>query len=266
MKYVLLLVLVLFLLGIFLPRKLPGLFRRAGRSAGDLGRVGRELATGEETENSPLARYEVKAGHLVEMKVLSEHPFSSDAALQAEIQTIGAKLAAHALRKRIPYRFAVVESAEPNAFAVPGGAVFITRPLIDLCGRRPDPIACVLGHEIIHIDRRHAIRNLAASAAARTGMQILTLGRGAILARVAGGMQELLVQGYRQDQELEADRFGVRIARLAGFDPHGLIELLERLRELRPDGSGPLAEVVQYFKSHPPATVRIEKIREEIAV
>lgn len=252
---------LLFLLAILFPRSLPRLFRRAGRQVGDLGRMGKELATGEEIDQSPLAKYEVKAGELVAMRVLTDNPISSDAALQERVRSIGARIAEHALRRQIPYRFTVVEAKEPNAFAVPGGSVFVTRPLIDLCEDDVNALACVLGHEIIHIDQRHAIRNLAAKTAARTGLQVLTLGRGAILGRVAGGMQQLIVQGYRQDQELEADLYGARLARLAGFDARGIIALLERLQAAHPDGRGPLAEVFQYFKSHPPTGVRIEKLR-----
>ena len=72
------------------------------------------------------------------------------------------------------------------------------------------------------------------------------------------------MQGYRQEQELEADLFGTRIARLAGFDPKGLVKLLERLQALRPDGKGPLAEVYAYFRSHPPTGTRIAQLRREL--
>jgi predicted Zn-dependent protease len=264
-KYLLLFLLVLLIFGAFLfPRSIPRILGRLGRSTGSLGRAGKELATGEEVEGSPLARYEVRAGEIVEAKLLAEQPLSEDAALQGFVSGIGERLAANAHRKRIPYRFAALESGEPNALAVPGGAVFITRPLVELCGGDPDLVACVLGHEVVHIDRRHAIRNLAASMAVRAGFQVLSLGRGAILSRLAGGMQQLLVSGYRQDQELEADLLGTRLARSAGFDPHGLIALLERVRALRPEGSGPLAEITQYFKSHPPIAVRIENLRREV--
>ncbi len=252
---------LLVVLALLFPRSLPRLFRKAGRQVGDIGRMGRELATGEEIDQSPLAKYEVKAGELVAMRVLAENPVASDPAMQEHVRAIGARIAEHTLRRQIPYRFTVVEAKEPNAFAVPGGSVFVTRPLVELCQGDVNALACVLGHEVVHIDQRHAIRSLAARTAARTGFQVLTLGRGAILGRLAGGMQELIVQGYRQDQELEADLYGARLARIAGFDPHGIIALLQRLAEICPDGRVPLTELSQYFKSHPPTSVRLEKLR-----
>jgi predicted Zn-dependent protease len=74
-------------------------------------------------------------------------------------------------------------------------------------------------------------------------------------------MQALLVQGYRQDQELEADLLGSRLAARAGFDPAGLRRLLERLAAERPEGGGPLAEALAYFRSHPPIVERLARLR-----
>jgi predicted Zn-dependent protease len=249
-----------FLLALLFPRAIPGLLRRLGRSLRSAGQVGKEAITGEEVEHSPLARYEVRAGEMVALKVLAEHPAIPDAALQEAVGEVGRLLARHAARREIPYRFTAVAGEEPNAFAVPGGAVFITRPLLELCAGDTDSLAGVLGHEVVHIDRRHALHQLARSAAVRGGIRLLTLGRGMLAARLATGMRELLVQGYRREQELEADLLGSRLAARAGFDPRGLVRLLERLERARPDGTGPLAEAYSYFRSHPPVRERIGEL------
>jgi predicted Zn-dependent protease len=262
-KLLLLLLLVFFLTALFYPRILEKLLRRFGRFTGDAGRVGQELATGIEVENSPLARYEERAGDVVARRVLADNPPTADEALQREIAEIGERLARHAQRKQVLYRFQAVESAAPNAFAVPGGSVFITLPLLGLCDGDPHRIACVLGHEVIHIDRRHAIRHLAAKLAARAGLRVFSLGRAAMIAKLAGGIEGLFEGGYRQDQEFEADLFGTRLAKLAGFDPRGLIALLERVRAEMPEPEGPIAEIFRYFATHPPARLRIEKLRAE---
>jgi len=254
-----LLVLLFFIL--FFPRRIPALLRRLGRSTGDLARMGGELVTGEEVEGSPLARHEARAGEMVALKVLGEHPLARDEGLARLVEEIGARLAARARRREIPYRFAALESDEPNAFAVPGGAIFITRSLIDLCGRDPQLLAGILGHEVMHVDRRHAVQNLAAKFAVRTGVRLLSFGRGALLSRLAGGMQDLMTQGYRQDQELEADLLGSRLAASAGFDPRGLAGAIERLVAVRPEARGPVAEALQYVRSHPPAALRLERLR-----
>lgn len=265
MKYLILILVLVVLLALLFPRHVPRLFRRTGRTVGQFGRLGQELATGEEIRDSPLARYEVRAGEVVALRILADKPLSRDTALQEAVAAVGEKLARHARRREIPYRFAVVESTEPNAFAVPGGQVYITRGLLDLCEGGDDLLAGVLAHEMIHVDRWHAIRALAARTAVWTGIRVVSLGRAAVLSRIAGGMEDILMQGYRQDQEMEADAFGVRVAALAGFDPQGLPRLLERLERKSPDGQGVLAEVVSYFRSHPPVSVRLANIRKELS-
>ena len=262
-KYLFLMLFVLFFLGLMFPRLIPWFLHKLGFTLGQARRTGEELLTGEEVENSPLARYEARAGEVLAMRVLTEHPAVDDAALQSHVREVGEKLAAHAQRKEIPYSFTVIHHDDPNAFAVAGGAVFITQPLLDLC-EDDAVLAGVLGHEIIHIDRRHALRNLAASMAVKGGIRLLSFGRGAILSRVVGGMQQLLVQGYRQDQELEADRFGCRLARLAGYRPDGLLRLLELLQRRDPTADGPLAAALAFFKSHPPFDLRTAEIRREL--
>jgi predicted Zn-dependent protease len=261
-KVIIALVGILILLTFFFPQWIPRLLRRLGLFTGDVGRAGQELLTGEELERSPLARYEEKAGALVARRLVDQHPASADAAAQAAVAELGSRLAAHAARRHIHYRFAVLEGDEPNAFAVPGGWVFITRGMMQLCGGAPELIAGVLAHEIIHIDRRHALVSRAANAAVTAGLRLFLLGRGAIIGRMAQGLEQLMVRGYRQDQELEADLFGSRLARLAGFDPWGLYHVLELVRQAHPDGRGAIADVLQYFRSHPPLALRLEKLRE----
>jgi predicted Zn-dependent protease len=264
LKYILAFLILGILFALLFPRRVPRLVRGAGRVVGDLGRVGQELATGEEVRNSPLARHEVRAGELLAIKFLTQNPMSADRDLQAWVAEIGSRLARHAQRREIPYRFSVVDSEEPNAVAVPGGSIFVTRPLLELCEWNPDRIAGVLGHELVHVDRWHSVRALAATVAVRTGARLFAIGRAAMVARVARGMEELLVRGYGQDRELEADALGVRVARLAGFDPRGLVQLLERLRAERPDGKGMLADVMSYFQTHPPLALRLESLEKEL--
>lgn len=263
MKYAGLIALCVFLFWLLFPRKIPRFFRRLGRSVGDVGRVTKEIATGEEAESSPLARYEVSAGETVAAKVLSEHTVSRDEELQGLVSAVGSRLAAHALRTKIPYRFQALESNDPKALAIPGGWVFITRPLVDLCERLPDRIAGVLAHEIIHIDRRHVLKKTVASLAIRTGLRALGPAKGAILSRLTGGMEDAISRGLSQEDELEADLYGTRLAQLAGFDPTGLISVLETLAAPRPGSGRPLAEILPYASAHPPVQLRLERLSKE---
>lgn len=244
-------------------RRIPQFFGQFGRSVGTVGRVGKELATDEEPTSSVLVRYEVQAGEMLAQKYLKEHPPSSAFPLQSRVQTIGERLAALARRSEIPYRFVVVESEEPNAFALPGGLILITLPLVELCND-DNQIAGLLAHEIVHVDRKHAVRNVAAEAAVKAGVRFLT-GRAAILSRVSNSMENLVSKGYRQDQEFEADLLGTRLTRQAGFAETGLRTLLETTQQLTGGKTPVVAEAFAFFKSHPPLATRIERLRQDNA-
>ncbi len=227
--------------------------RRLGRWTGDFGRAGQELVTGEEVPGSPLARYEALAGRAVEEKLLAAHPISSDERLQGRLAFIGARLAGAASRRQIAFRFRAVEGPEPAAYSLPGGAVLVSRPLVELTAGDDNQLAGILAHEVAHIDQRHAVRSLARTAAARTGLRILSLGRGALLARVIGSMEELLEKGYGAAEEIAADRGAVDLAARAGFDPRAYPFFLKSVLDRRLEGAG-------YFRSHPPIPERLRAL------
>ncbi len=255
---------ILVLTMILFPRAIPRLLRRVGGWLGLAGRVGKDLVTDDDVENSPLVRYEIRAGELLAQKYLIQYRLTGEAALRAGVEEVGRRLCQHARRRKIPYRFFAFEEDEPNAFAVPGGSIFISRALLELCDGDDDLVAGVLAHEIVHIDRKHAIRNLTREAALRAGFRFVPFFRGALLSRMAGGMEELLTKGYRQDQEFEADRLGCRLARQAGFSAGGLMRLLQRLEARDPEASGPVADVLGYFSTHPPMRERALRLRGEV--
>lgn len=254
---------ILLLTAFLFPRTIPAILRRVGAWLGIAGRVGRDLATGDDVPDSPLVRYEIRAGELLTQKYLLEQSVSDDPGLKSCVARAGERLKRHVRRPTIPYRFYVLESAEPNAFAVPGGAIFISNALLDLCERDEDMVAGVLAHEIVHIDRKHAVRNLTRETVLRAG-RFLPIFRGAVLRRMMGGMEELLTNGYRQEQEFEADLLGSRLARQAGFAPGGLLRLLGRLAERHPESGGVVAEAMGYFSTHPPMRERMRRLRGEV--
>ena len=173
------------------------------------------------------------------------------------LNKIGSHLAACVVNRSRTFSFEMVESPEPNAFALPGGFVFVTDSLVELCGRQEDELAFILGHEMAHVIRGHAIHRLISnsviSAAARAAP---------VRGVVSGWLQKVGIQflesAYSQDLEFEADRFGVKLASAAKYDPHGAERLLARLAEIsRPPGKLNLGS---YFSSHPPYDVRINNI------
>jgi predicted Zn-dependent protease len=151
------------------------------------------------------------AGTEAARQVEAEIGIVADAALAAYVDAIGQRLARHAPRQPFDYRFAVVDQEAPNAFALPGGFVYISRGLLALTNSE-DELANVLGHEIIHAARRHAA---AREQSAPAGPLPVLAFRG--------------IASYGRDQEREADRLGQGLAALAGWDPEGMASFLRNL-------------------------------------
>jgi beta-barrel assembly-enhancing protease len=161
---------------------------------------------------------------------------------------IGAKLADAVKDRRRDFRITVVAAPFANAFALPGGFVFITQPLLDLCDHDRDEIAFFLGHEIGHILRGHAKDHLTANTFLNAVMSRLP---------VAGQMlREVVSKGYSRTLELEADHEAVRLAAAAGFNAGSSIHALKRLAQISPDTSG----LMEYLSSHPPISERIHEL------
>jgi beta-barrel assembly-enhancing protease len=192
---------------------------------------------------------------------------AEDQIVEAYVKSVGSRVAANAHRK-LPYRFHYIpERYFVNAFAVPGGHVFIGAGLVALMDNE-DELAAVLGHEIEHIDHYHCAERLQVEAAVRK----IPL----------GGLVEIPIElfqaGYNKDQELEADREGTRLAVKAGYSPEGAIQLFRKFQKMedqfdsgKPSGpaeemSGAAIEVLTgYFRSHPPSSDRVAQIRSLMA-
>ena len=163
-------------------------------------------------------------------------------------ETVGSSLAASLKDPRRKFQFSVVRTDAANAFALPGGFIFITEPLINVCAEDRGALAFFLGHEIAHVVLGHARSQLAA----RTLLNAVT-------ARLSGAgalLRELLGKGYSRNLELEADREGARLAAAAGFDPQAPARALRRLEQLSPGDSG----LGEYFSSHPPLADRVKAL------
>ena len=170
---------------------------------------------------------------------------------QELVSTIGARLGGIIADSRREFRFALVSSPMANAFALPGGFIFITNSLLELCDRNIDEIAFFLSHEMGHVVHGHAKEQLTAS----TLLNAVT----ARLSGVGGMLREVLNKGYSRSLELEADREAANIVGKAGFDSSASVRALERLTKVSPDNSG----LKEYFSSHPPLAERIEALRHQ---
>lgn len=169
---------------------------------------------------------------------------------QQLLDRLGAKLT-KAVRKKKPgyeFRFHAMHDSSANAFALPGGFIFVSDPLIRLCGGDEDEIAFVLGHEMAHVTGGHVRDRMIADGFVDLATRRLA-GSGRLL-------RELIGKGYSREQELEADREGAALAAAAGFDRDAAVRVLRRLGQELGDGDG----IGVYFSSHPAFSERVREL------
>lgn len=188
-------------------------------------------------------------------------------AIEAYLQSVGERAAAGA-RRKLPWKFHYIPGPGfVNAFALPGGHVFVGQGVITLM-KSEDALAAVLGHEVEHIDLRHCAERMQTEAHLR---ELGTLGA------VVGLPIEVFLAGYSKEQELEADRDGTTLEVKAGYSPLGILQLLDEFEKLEKQAGVPddkpatpvdeteqisLQTVAGYFRSHPPAVQREQQVRE----
>jgi predicted Zn-dependent protease len=176
------------------------------------------------------------------------------------ITRMGQRIVAETRMADLPWRFYVVEDQSINAFNVPGGLVYVHSGLIE---RASDgEIAAVIAHEIGHGVARHGTQRMSQ----QYGLAILA---GAVLGENPGAISEIVAQivaggaisQFSQAQEFEADERGVRYLNNAGYDPAGMIALLERFLELGESNPG---QMQQFFATHPSTEERLARVRAQI--
>jgi len=173
------------------------------------------------------------------------------------LNEIGPHLAKCVAKKLRKFNFEVVKSDEPNAFALPGGFIFMTRELVELCERDRDELAFILGHEMAHVIRGHAIKRIMSNSAVNIASRAVPI-RGQLSAWLRKVGIKFLESAYSQELEFQADKLGVRLVDAAGYNPNASIKLLGRLKELNLSESKSVAG--NYFSSHPAFEMRISNI------
>ena len=176
---------------------------------------------------------EIRIGRQEHPKILERFGRYPDEALQEYVQSLGEELAAESHRTDLIYRFTVLDSPDVNAFALPGGYIYITRGLMAYLDTEAE-LAAVLGHELGHVTARHSVRQVSAAQAMDLGFTL-----GSIFAPELRqqGVQDLfnvlgtaLVRGYGREHELEADRLGAGYLARTGRDPRAMLEVLRVLK------------------------------------
>jgi beta-barrel assembly-enhancing protease len=202
---------------------------------------------------------EVKIGRYVAGNLLGAAPLVNDDALQSYVNRVGRWVALASERPDLQWTFGVIESKAVNAFAAPGGYIFLTRGLYGLL-RDEAELAGVLGHEIGHVVRRHHLKVMQKSQALGVGSDLIRkrLGDNKIAKSLVGTGAEIMARGLDRDAEFEADRIGVVLAARAGYDPYGLPSVLQEISHF----SGADSSVALLFKTHPHPDERLARLGE----
>lgn len=213
---------------------------------------------------------EIQQGAQAHREVLQQYGVVNDPQLQAYVNRIGKGLAAKSHRPDLNWHFTVVDSPEVNAFALPGGYVYITRGIMAYLNSEAE-LAGVLGHEIAHVTARHGVRQQSTATA---------VGLGAILGSIlvpglnsqAGSsllqaLSQSLVAGYGREHELEADRLGAEYLARTGYNPQAMVEIIGVLKNqelydielARQEGREP-RRYHGVFDTHPRNDARLKQV------
>jgi len=202
---------------------------------------------------------EIAIGRQLAGDLLGAVPLVKNENLQAYVNNVGRWVAAHSERADLKWYFGVLETQDINAFALPGGYIFVTEGLVRMLGSEAE-LAGVLAHEIAHVLMKHHIKLLQQSKLVSAFADLATQRvardqslRGAAIRNLLGNGAQILARGLDRNAEFEADRMGVVLATRAGYDPYALPTVLQLLDRRNPaDGA-----VALLFKTHPHAHERL---------
>ena len=234
----------------------------AGLAAGPLG-CARNPVTGKSELSLVSESQEIQMGQQGAKEVAQSIGFYKDAAVNAYVADIGKRMAAQSERPDLPWEFHVVDDASVNAFAIPGGFIYVTRGLMSSINNEAE-LAGVIGHEIAHVTHRHSVQQISKAQLAQLG-----LGIGSIISsdiakfgQLAGAGLGLLFLKYGRDAENQADQSGFRYALGQNYDVREMPNVFETLSRIsEAGGAGRLPE---WLATHPNPDNRIEHIEKMI--
>ena len=222
-------------------------------------------ATGERQLMLMSEAEEVALGKQYDAQVREQMGLYNDQALQRYVSQIGQRLAKASHRPHLPWTFAVVDEPAVNAFALPGGYIYLTRGILPFLQNEAE-MAAVLGHEIGHVDARHSASAASREMAAGGGLAILGIlvPETQPFQQLAGAAFGLMFLKHGREAELESDKLGVGYAVASGWAPSGMSGMLTTLARLD-EANGSRRGVPNWAMTHPPAADRVTRLQEVIA-
>ncbi|MHC4105579.1 MAG: M48 family metallopeptidase [Planctomycetota bacterium] len=236
---------------------MSGLFYSLGRKVGPKVRKVKWFWQSIAGSEADAIKVEYEVGQDLAREVMSQLEIDCQPQVEKILNETSRRLTACVVNKSRKFNFKTVKGAEPNAFALPGGFIFVTNSLMELCQYNKNEVAFILAHEMGHVIRGHAMNRIISNSAIAAASRAAPI-RGALSGWLRKVGVQFLESAYSQDMESEADKLGVRLVAAAGYDPQACVRLLSRLAKL--SKSVGQFDLGGYFSSHPPFNDRIRNI------
>ncbi len=233
-------------------------------TATSLAACARNPATGKNQLMLVSESQEIQMGQQYDQQVIQQIGLYPDSATQRYIQQFGAKLAATSERPSLPWTFRVVDDPAVNAFAVPGGHVYVTRGIMPYLNSEAE-LASVVGHEIGHVAARHTAHEMSRQQLAGLGLGLASIASPTV-AQFAGTAQQamqVLFLKFSRDDESQADQLGLRYMTRAQYDAHQMPNIFTMLDRYTQAAGG--SKLPQWQETHPDPGTRKEAIDQQIA-
>ena len=218
--------------------------------------------TGETQRVRMTPEQEITLGRQLAPQMAAQFGGPSTSADRERVARVGARIVAQSVAARAPYKFnfhLLADRRTVNAFALPGGQIFITEALLRLLTSE-DELAGVLGHEVGHVLARHSAEHLAKQQLTQSLIGAVAIGGGYDTAQLAHLAGSLINMKHGRDDELESDTLGLRLMREAGYDPRAMVSVMQKLEQASGGSRQP-----EFASTHPSPANRIARIKEQLA-
>jgi len=206
---------------------------------------------------------EISMGKKIDQGLRQEYGIYADPRLNAYVAAIGQKIAPHTHRTNLKYHFAVLDTPVQNAFAAPGGYIYITRGLLAMMNSEAE-LATILGHELGHVNARHSARAMTRNIIFSIGLAVAgelseDIKKVAPITQIAAN---LLFLKYSRDNEYEADTLGVVYSRKARYSPPQMVNFFHSIQRLKKMAGG--SSLPNFLSTHPLTQKRIDKVKAQL--